>query len=76
MIKLENYIIEFHKCLYPVGYVIEISKKEEIDEIVKIKKEYLFYNLINGTNKAKVKMFILGHSTDEKLKSLLKNSTI
>lgn len=72
MIKLDNYIIEFHRCNMPYGYIIEISKREEIENVGIIRKQYYFYKVSKVMSKARIKRFLIDNVRDIKLRNLLK----
>ena len=71
MVKLDNYIIEFHECKSPSGYIIEISEQIKIDKVSKVNKTYLFYSANRGISRARIKEFIISATQDAKLKRLL-----
>lgn len=74
MLQIKNYLLEFYKCLYPKGYIIEISKKEIIEKELKITKEYLFCDSTNNSPDS-VRLFIMQHTKQTELIYLLKNNT-
>ena len=76
MIKLENYIVEFHECSVPLGIVIEISRSKDLEKFMFVDKCYLFYDIKYGYSKDTIKQYVIDNINDEKLKNLLKNSTI
>lgn len=70
--KINNFIIELNISKITPGIIIEISKKEMIDNNLVIEKEYMFYETRDKINIRRVMQFIKEYTSFKDLKDLIR----